>query len=114
MAESFMSRSDRADRRGAGRYPAMAPRLADLDNPVCWWCAADLATVVRSRDAGDGTVTVEGLCAGCDRAIDALRAEKMATAATVITAVTAIPTTTDATSTTHTPHTSHTCSHKGI
>ncbi len=86
MAESFMSRSDRADRRGAGRYPATAPRLADLDNPACWWCAAALATVVRLRDAGDGTVTVEGLCAGCDRAIDALRAEKMATAATVITA----------------------------
>jgi len=88
VAESFsrMSRSGRADRRDAGHYPATLPRLADLDNPACWWCAADLATVVRSRDAGDGTaVTVEGLCAGCDRAIDALRAERMATAATATT-----------------------------
>jgi len=67
-------------------YPPTLPRLADLDNPACWWCAAALATVVRSRDAGDGTVTVEGLCAGCDRAIDAVRAERMATAATAITA----------------------------
>jgi len=87
---TVVARSDRSDRRGAGRYPATLPRLADLDNPTCWWCAADLATVVRSRDAGDGTaVTVEGLCAGCDRAIDALRAERMATAATVITATVA-------------------------
>ncbi len=97
MAESSsrISHSGRADRRDAGRYPATAPRLADLDNPACWWCAADLATVVRSRDAGDGVVTVEGLCAGCDRAIDALRAERMATAATLTTT----PTPTDATST---------------
>ncbi len=86
---TVVARSGHADRRGAGRYPATAPRLADLDNPACWWCAAALATVVRSRDAGDGTVTVEGLCVGCDRAIDALRAERMATAATVITATVA-------------------------
>jgi ribosomal protein S11 len=88
-----MSTAIRGDR--VRRYPATAPRLADLDNPACWWCAADLATVVRSRDAGDGVVTVEGLCAGCDRAIDALRAERMATAATLTTT----PTPTDATST---------------
>ncbi len=75
-----MSTAIRGDR--VRRYLATASRLVDLDNPTCWWCAADLATVVRSRDAGDGTVTVEGLCAGCDRAIDALRSERMATAAT--------------------------------
>ena len=86
-APTVVARADRSDRRDAGRYPATAPRLADLDNPACWWCAAALATVVRSRDAGDGTaVTVEGLCVGCDRAIDALRAEKMATAATTLVA----------------------------
>ncbi len=79
-----MSTAIRGDR--VRHYPPTLPRLADLDNPTCWWCAADLATVVRSRDAGDGVVTVEGLCAGCDRAIDALRAEKMATAATTLVA----------------------------
>jgi len=71
-------------RRDAGRFsaaPATLPRHADLDTPTCWWCAAALATVVRSRDAGDGAVTVEGLCAECDRAIDTLRAATMATAA---------------------------------